>query len=33
VDKLKQLGWAPRLTSNQAVDRAVAEIVAEINNS
>jgi len=31
VDKLKQLGWSPRLTSNQAVDRAVAEIVKEIN--
>jgi len=32
VEKLKRLGWAPRLTSNQAVDRAVAEIVAEINH-
>ena len=30
VEKLKQLGWAPHLTSNQAVDRAVVEIVAEI---
>ena len=29
VKKLKKLGWSPRLTSNQAVDRAVAEIVAE----
>lgn len=29
VDKLGRLGWHPRLTSNQAVDRAVAEIVAE----
>jgi len=29
VEKLKKLGWAPRLTSNQAVDRAVTEIVAE----
>jgi UDP-glucose 4-epimerase len=29
VEKLKKLGWSPRLTSNQAVDRAVAEIVAE----
>jgi UDP-glucose 4-epimerase len=29
VEKLKKLGWTPRLTSNQAVDRAVAEIVAE----
>jgi UDP-glucose 4-epimerase len=33
VEKLKKLGWSPRLTSNQAVDRAVAEIVAEIKNS
>jgi UDP-glucose 4-epimerase len=31
VDKLKKLGWSPRFTSNQAVDRAVAEIVKEIN--
>lgn len=30
VEKLKQLGWSPRLSSNQAVDRAVAEIVQEI---
>jgi UDP-glucose 4-epimerase len=29
VEKLKKLGWSPRLTSNQAVDRAVTEIVAE----
>jgi len=29
VEKLKKLGWSPRLSSNQAVDRAVAEIVAE----
>jgi UDP-glucose 4-epimerase len=29
VEKLKKLGWSPRLASNQAVDRAVAEIVAE----
>ncbi len=29
VEKLKKLGWLPHLTSNQAVDRAVAEIVAE----
>jgi len=29
VEKLKKLGWSPRLTSNQAVNRAVAEIVAE----
>ena len=33
VEKLKKLGWSPRLTSNQAVDRAVAEIVSEIKNS
>jgi UDP-glucose 4-epimerase len=32
VDKLKNLGWSPRLTSNQAVDLAVAEIVAEIHH-
>jgi len=30
IDKLKQLGWSPRLTSNQAVDRAVEELVAEL---
>jgi len=29
VEKLGRLGWHPRLTSNQAVERAVAEIVAE----
>jgi len=29
IEKLKRLGWNPRLTSDQAVDRAVAEIVAE----
>jgi UDP-glucose 4-epimerase len=29
VEKLQQLGWSPRLTSNQAVDRAVEEIVSE----
>lgn len=29
IEKLKALGWCPRLTSDQAVDRAVAEIVAE----
>ncbi|MGA3268006.1 MAG: NAD-dependent epimerase/dehydratase family protein [Verrucomicrobiota bacterium] len=33
VAKLKQLGWSPRLTSDQAVARAVAEIVAEIKHS
>jgi hypothetical protein len=26
---LRKLGWAPRLTSDQAVERAVEEIVAE----
>jgi UDP-glucose 4-epimerase len=31
VEKLKKLGWLPRLTSNEAVDRAVAEIVKEIH--
>ncbi len=30
IEKLRQLGWAPRLTSNQAVDRAVKEVVKEI---
>lgn len=30
VEKLKALGWSPKLTSNEAVDRAVAEIVAEV---
>jgi len=29
VDKLNALGWQPKLASNQAVDRAVREIVAE----
>ena len=29
IEKLKQLGWSPRLASNQAVDRAVEEIVRE----
>jgi UDP-glucose 4-epimerase len=29
IEKLGRLGWHPRLTSDQAVDRAVAEIVAE----
>ena len=26
VEKLKRLGWSPKLTSNEAVDRAVVEI-------
>jgi UDP-glucose 4-epimerase len=30
VDKLRKLGWSPRLTSNQAVDLAVDEIVKEV---
>jgi len=29
VEKLKTLGWSPSFTSNEAVDRAVEEIVAE----
>jgi UDP-glucose 4-epimerase len=29
IEKLKRLGWAPRLSSNAAVDRAVEEVVAE----
>jgi UDP-glucose 4-epimerase len=29
VDKLKALGWSPRLTSDEAVERSVAEMVAE----
>lgn len=29
IEKLQQLGWSPRLTSDQAVDRAVEELVAE----
>jgi UDP-glucose 4-epimerase len=33
VEKLKKIGWSPRLTSNQSVDRAVAEIVAELNEN
>jgi UDP-glucose 4-epimerase len=30
IDKLQRLGWSPRLTSDQAVDRAVEEVVAEV---
>ena len=30
IAKLKQLGWSPRLTSDQAVDRAVDEVVREL---
>jgi len=29
VEKLRRLGWSPRLTSDQAVERAVREIVQE----
>jgi UDP-glucose 4-epimerase len=30
VEKLKRLGWAPRLSSNEAVDLAVKEIVRQV---
>jgi UDP-glucose 4-epimerase len=30
IEKIKKLGWQPKLTSMQAVDRAVAEIYREI---
>jgi UDP-glucose 4-epimerase len=30
IEKLKRLGWSPRLTSNEAVDQAVDEIVREV---
>jgi len=30
IEKLKKLGWNPRLASDQAVDRAVDEIVREV---
>jgi UDP-glucose 4-epimerase len=30
IDKIKKLGWQPKLTSTQAVDRSVAEIYREI---
>jgi UDP-glucose 4-epimerase len=33
IEKLQKLGWSPRLTSNQAVDRAVEEIVAEVSSA
>ena len=33
IEKLKKLGWSPRLTSNQAVDRAVEEIVQEVQRA
>jgi UDP-glucose 4-epimerase len=30
IEKLRGLGWKPRLTSNEAIDRAVDEIVREV---
>ena len=33
IEKLKKLGWSPRLTSDQAVDRAVDEIVREVTGA
>ena len=30
IEKLKMLGWKPRLTSDEAVDRSVDEIVREV---
>lgn len=33
IAKLKKLGWSPRLTSNQAVDFAIEETVAEVRSS
>ncbi|HEU6448125.1 MAG TPA: NAD-dependent epimerase/dehydratase family protein [Verrucomicrobiae bacterium] len=32
VEKLKNLGWTPKMTSNKAVERAVEEIVAEVKS-
>jgi UDP-glucose 4-epimerase len=32
IEKLQKLGWSPRLTSNQAVDRAVEEVVSEVTS-
>jgi UDP-glucose 4-epimerase len=32
IEKLKKLGWSPRLTSNQAVDLAVEETVRDSNH-
>jgi UDP-glucose 4-epimerase len=32
IEKLKKLGWSPRLTSDQAVDKAVSETVAEVQD-
>jgi UDP-glucose 4-epimerase len=33
IEKLKRLGWSPRLTSRQAVERAVKEIHAEFQHA
>jgi UDP-glucose 4-epimerase len=33
IEKLSRLGWHPQLTSDQAVDRAVAEVVSEVTGS
>lgn len=33
IEKLKGLGWSPRLTSDEAVDRAVDEIVREVTGA
>lgn len=30
IEKLRKLGWSPRMTSNEAVDRAVDEVVGEV---
>ena len=30
LEKLRKLGWSPQMTSNQAVDLAVEEIVSEV---
>jgi len=30
IERLRRLGWAPRLTSDQAVERAVAEVASEL---
>ncbi|MBI3417558.1 MAG: NAD-dependent epimerase/dehydratase family protein [Verrucomicrobia bacterium] len=30
IEKLRRLGWTPKLTSDQAVDRAIAELVKEV---
>jgi len=30
IDRIKQLGWTPRLSSDEAVDRAVEELAAEV---